>query len=75
MLACLERNLSTVGIYRGAGVETIGKIGVDSVLGVGMTRRVLGPVDRLIGDPVDVAAGLGGTELFEVRVAARILLG
>jgi hypothetical protein len=60
ILACLDRSLSTVGTC-GNDADAANKAGGVSVLGVATTRNVLGAV-RLTGEPVEVAAGLAGSE-------------
>lgn len=74
ILACLDRNLSTVEIWGNGGAEAADKGGGISVFGVGTTRKVLGATVRLIGDPVAAAAGLAGTDVVEVTGVARVLL-
>lgn len=41
-------------------------------MGVAITRRVLAPIGFLIGEPVEVAAGLAGTEVGADAEAVRI---
>ena len=62
--------MSTLGSCGSEDADTADKGGGASVFGVGSTRIVLG-AERLIGEPVDVAAGLGGTELLEASEIVR----
>ena len=70
ILACLERNFSTVGTWGRVGSG--GNWGGLSVLGVATTRRVFAPIGFLIGEPVEVVAGLAGIEAGTVVGIVRV---
>ena len=74
MLAWRERSLSTEGSCGTDAAEIADNGGGTSALGVGKTRIVRG-ADRFTGEPVDVAPGLGGTELVEASDTVRRFLG
>ena len=71
ILACLERSFSTVGTCGCEAGEAADQGEETSAFGVATTRSVLAAVGFLTGEPVDIAAGLAGTQALGTAEAVR----